>query len=318
MDLHSIFLFLQGQGLLNHLYPLFRKGLCAVYAQQSLLQDPLKASREMDVESFKKYLLTQNPQVFDLLKKADSKIKLIDEQKRYQQQKGIETILWGEPEYPGGFYPLSDAPLLISVLGVPCWGSNHVFSVVGSRDPTLETRQWIEFHLSHFLKSTQFVVVSGGARGVDQLAHNAALRLGLPTMAILPSGLGRIYPLHFSEFAQDIAQSGGCVMSEYPHRMPMNKGHFHHRNRLIAAMGLGTLILQANLKSGTMITANHAAQLGQPVWVVPGHPMDERSAGSLKLISEGATMVRDALDLVMYCQAESLSNTRSCTYVDYM
>lgn len=306
MNLHTVFLFFQSQGLLIHLFPFFLRGLVYVYKH--------KCNNDSIEDAFFEYLRIHNPQVYNLVLRSTDKLKLINDQRERLLSKGVFTVLWGESLYPKDFYALSDAPLIFSVRGQPCWISNSMLSVVGSRDPSLETRKWMEFHLGEFLKKSKYTLISGGARGVDQLAHFASLRESLPTLAILPSGLGRIYPHHFSEIAENIIQFGGAILSEYPHEMPMNKGHFHHRNRLIASMGVGTLILQANKKSGTMITANHAAQLNKPVWVIPGHPVDDRFGGSLGLIADGATIVRDALDLIMFCQAESLVFENEYTY----
>jgi len=101
-----------------------------------------------------------------------------------------------------------------------------------------------------------------------------------------------------------VIEGGGCFVSEYDFSQAMHKYLFHHRNRLIAALGAATLLVEARRKSGTLITAQQAAQLGRSVWVVPGHPQDPHFAGCLDLLSEGALMIRDAQDLSMYFSSE--------------
>ena len=106
---------------------------------------------------------------------------------------------------------------------------------------------------------------------------------------------------------QAIVEQGGCLLSEYDHAMPMQKYLFPHRNRLIAALGLATVIIEARLRSGTLITAEQACQAGRPVWVLPGHPQDPHFSGSLQLLMEGATMIRHAEDLRALFTVEALS-----------
>jgi DNA processing protein len=301
MSLYAIFYYIQEQGLLGHLYPLWKRAL--FYINVTQIQDRTRS----EVECLQLFLQDQHPQLYELLQRSSEKIFRTQDELLRWKDKGIKILLWGDPDYPFEFYSLPDAPLIFSVWGHVTWGERRALSVVGSRDPAFETRQWIEFELSSFLREEKVVVISGGARGVDQLAHASSLRLGLPTLAVLPSGLGNIYPRGFEEMAVEIIKNRGCLISEYGLRRPMHKGHFHHRNRLIAALSVATLVVQANVRSGTMITARHAAELSRPVLVVPGHASDLRFRGGLDLIAEGAQMVRDALDLNIFWRAESLN-----------
>lgn len=217
-----------------------------------------------------------------------------------QQQLGIQFICYGEAHYPEGCYWMNDPPLTLSYLGEVSWSSRRALAVVGSREPCFESTQWMERELLQFCEDAEPVIVSGGARGVDQKAHSVAIRKSLSTVVVLPSGLKSLYPENLLEWVDDIRDRGGCLLSEYGYEQKMHKYLFHHRNRLIAALGKATLLVEARRRSGTLITAQQAIQLGRPVWVVPGHPHDPHFGGSLDLLSEGALLVRDSQDLKMY------------------
>jgi DNA processing protein len=146
--------------------------------------------------------------------------------------------------------------------------------------------------------------VSGGARGIDQKAHSLSLLAETPTVAFLPSGMNALYPRQFSDWIKPIVQQGGAVISEYEDEQEMQKHHFLQRNRLISALAEATLIIEAGLKSGTLLTAKQSVEQSRPVWVLPGHPLDSGFKGSVNLICEGATPVRDAQDLSVLFDSE--------------
>lgn len=219
-------------------------------------------------------------------------------------EKGIHLICYGEDLYPRSCYLMSEPPLTLSYSGEPAWKVLRSISVVGSREPRFESIQWMEKEFALFCENENPCVVSGGARGIDQKSHAIALRKKCPTVVVLPSGLGEIYPDSLQEWIRPVIEQGGCFLSEYSYEQRMHKHLFHHRNRLIAALGGATLLIEARRRSGTMITAQQATQLGRPVWVVPGHPQDSHFAGSLDLLAEGAMIVRDAQDLSIYLTSE--------------
>jgi DNA protecting protein DprA len=209
------------------------------------------------------------------------------------------TVIYpGHAWYPRAFLDLEEPPLFLSCFGAPVWQKSLCFSVVGSREPTRPALDWLEVNLQYAIKARRLTTVSGGARGIDQKAHSLSLRAGLPTVAFLPSGLGAPYPSEFAPWMRDIVEAGGAVISEFSPDEPMKRGHFERRNRMIAAMGLGLLVGEARRRSGTLITARHARDLSRTVCVVPSFPGDARSAGSLDLLVDGATPVRDGEDLI--------------------
>lgn len=236
--------------------------------------------------------------------KIDANLNQVNNENLRHEREGVSFVLYGQPLYPQKCYMMEDPPLVLSYLGQPVWLNEGSLAVVGSREPSSDSLKWIEKELSLFCESEKPLIVSGGARGIDQKAHGVALRKGCPTLVVLPSGLGEIYPDSLRSWVNPILQAGGGLISEYDYSQKMHKYLFHHRNRLIAALGNASLLVEAKRKSGTLITANQAAQLGRTVLVVPGHPFDPHFAGCLDLLCEGATIVRDAQDLSTYFKAE--------------
>lgn len=241
--------------------------------------------------------------------------KLTDDNLRRKCQ-GYHFVCYGEDLYPEEFYMMEDPPLSFSFYGAPAWLLERSLSVVGSREPRDDSYQWMENEFAAFLALERVHIVSGGARGIDQKAHALALRKNLPTTVILPSGLGNIYPSALEEWKHSVLETGGCFLSEYAFEQPMQKYLFHHRNRLIAALGKMILIVEARRRSGSLISAHQGAQLGKPVLVVPGHPLDKNFSGNLDLLSEGATLVRDAQDLSLLFRSELWSHFSSPAGID--
>lgn len=223
---------------------------------------------------------------------------------RLKQAESLKTLCFLEPQFPKRLLIQNEPCLFLSYFGHENWNELDFLAVVGSRDIQRETINWIQCELLEFLSRTNFGIVSGGALGADQAAHQVALTAGRPTLAFLPCGLGHIYPRQFHLMQSQIIQAGGAIVSEYPFKMPMNKGMFAHRNRLIAAQGVATLIVQASQRSGTLMTARLSAENGRAVFVVPGHPMSSHFLGSLQLIQEGATILIGASDLSEFLIAE--------------
>lgn len=257
-----------------------------------------------------------------LQKKAFPLWEFVDKNKAYiknrkndlqeaQEIWGYHFLHYGHPFYPKAFYRMSDPPLQLMVWGdhFP-WMHTRTFGVVGSRDPSHESIEWMEQHLPRFLQNNSLLTVSGGARGVDQRLHSLSLRQKRSTCVVLPSGLNKMYPSSMLELASEIRFQGGCFISEYSLDAPMRKHLFHHRNRLIAALSEVVLIVEARERSGTMLTAQLATELGRPTLIVPGHPVDFRYSGSLRLLSEGGTMVRDAEDLSLIFETEKWGELR--------
>ncbi len=256
------------------------------------------------------------PEVLFYLESKRTLYREMNSQNLKRKQEGYHFVVIGSNEYPDAFYLMSDPPLSFMYFGSPIWLYRDCVSIVGSREARAESLQWIENEYAQFLAEHSTVTVSGGARGVDQAAHLMAIRKHQPTVVVLPSGLGQIYPQSLLEWKKSILDVGGCFLSEYSFDQKMQKYLFHHRNRLIAAFGRVLIIVEARRRSGTMITAQLAAQWGVPVLVVPGHPSDQNFLGSLDLLSEGATLLRDAEDLGIFFESESSAKLASIASVD--
>lgn len=205
------------------------------------------------------------------------------------------------PLYPKPFLELESPPLHVSCLGEGLASLERPLTtcvaVVGSREPSGRALDWIDLHLPRFLKSTRAVIVSGGARGIDQRAHAASLRAGLPTLAFLPSGLARPYPNEMMRWESEIGNAGGALISVHAPETEIRRSHFEARNRLIVALSAFVLVVEARRRSGSVMTARLATELGRTVYVLPSFPGETSGAGSLDLLCDGAPPIRDADDL---------------------
>lgn len=208
----------------------------------------------------------------------------------------LKRLRYGEANYPVEFTQLVDPPIVFSFLGEPIWVREKI-AIVGSRQPSQKTLWWLRKELGSVLSQYGLVSVSGGAIGVDQLAHQASIDLKMPTIAVLPSGIGNLYPKSFQSMSQNILKHGGCLISEFSDDLAVRKHHFSYRNRLIASLGKVSVVVEAREKSGTLITAHRALEMGKDIFVVPGHPLDDSFRGSLQLLKLGAHLMTDSDDL---------------------
>ncbi len=221
-------------------------------------------------------------------------------------QLGIKFTFPGDSFYPTSFLSMKEPPLFLEYQGPAFWLQNHFISIVGSRELTGLSEQWMKNHLSTFMELSSAGIVSGGARGVDQLSHVLAIKSARPTVMVLPSGLKQLYPPNLKELTQ-LGEGYVCLMSEFERDQKIHKSHFYFRNRLIAALGQVTLVVQATLKSGSLLTVHHCLENGRPVSVVPSHPEMIGFDGSLKLLKEGAFLVQNFQDLLDFWNAEFYS-----------
>ena len=163
----------------------------------------------------------------------------------------------------------------------------------------------MKIELRSLIQTSDFRVVSGGAIGVDILSHAISVYENRPTVAILPSGLSNLYPSDFKRLAPALLRSGGVIVSEFESTDAAHKHHFFYRNRLIAALGLVTVVVQAQERSGTFLTVHHALQNGKPVLVVPSHPQLSCFRGNQILLQDGASPVYSGADIGLHLQTEN-------------
>jgi DNA processing protein len=169
-------------------------------------------------------------------------------------------------------------------------------SIVGTRNPSSYGRMVAE-RLARDLSEAGLTIVSGGALGIDSASHRAALEAGGRTIAIIGSGLGRLYPAENRRLFERIAEQG-AVISQYPYMAEPDAWRFPVRNQLIAGWGLGTVVVEAPEASGALITARLAAEYGREVFAVPGNIDNPKAKGCHQLIKDGATLIDSAQDVL--------------------
>lgn len=200
-------------------------------------------------------------------------------------------------DYPEPWLRLSSHPPRVAYWGEPIWRTDRLISIVGSRTPMDDTINWMERHLPGVLKDLSLTVVSGGARGVDQLAHRLALECGQRTICILPSGLKKPYPAGVEPLLEKIVRAGGAVVSTYQDFEPLRRSHFAIRNRWIAGLSEVCFVAEANSRSGSMLTAQLARDEDKAVATLPVSPLSGQGLGNLQLLMDGAQLIRSAADL---------------------
>ncbi len=208
----------------------------------------------------------------------------------------LRQLVRGSKDYPPLLMELRDAPDTLYAVGDPDTLHLPAIAIVGSRNPTSGGRD-NAFHFARHLAATGFVIVSGLAEGIDAAAHEGALAVGGRTVAVLGHGLDQIYPASNGALAERILKDGALV-SEYSVGTPPRRGHFPQRNRIISGLCLGTLVVEAARRSGSLITARTAGEQGREVFAIPGSIHNPMSRGCHQLIRQGARLVETADDIL--------------------
>ncbi len=200
-----------------------------------------------------------------------------------------------DPRYPALLRQIHNPPLILFVRGDPEVLAEPQLAVVGSRNPTAAGRRTATDFAAH-LAAAGLTITSGLALGIDAAAHRGALRTGR-TVAVCGTGLDRVYPASHRDLAHRIAAAGALV-SEFPRDLGPGRGHFPRRNRIISGLGLGTLVVEAALHSGSLITAQYALEQGREVFAIPGSIHNPLARGCHRLLREGARLVETADDIL--------------------
>ena len=208
----------------------------------------------------------------------------------------VRLIPMGTPEYPPALATIATPPRFLYVRGALTNSDANAVAIVGSRQCTSYGMRIAE-RLAADMARAGFTVVSGLARGIDGCAHRGALAGKGRTVGVLAGGLSKIYPPEHAELAEAVAASGALI-TESAMRMEPMAGMFPARNRIIAGLCRAVIVVEANEKSGALITARHAAEEGREVFAVPGPVDSAASAGTLKLLRDGAKLIRHARDLL--------------------
>ena len=225
----------------------------------------------------------------------ENQVDLVAELNRIQEY-GCSVVTQQDPLYPPSLREIYDPPMVLYLRGLLEERDHHGIAMVGSRMTTsygLESAR----RLAYQIAQAGVTVVSGGARGIDTAAHLGCLRAGGRTIAVIGSGLDIIYPSENIGLFDQIAEQG-VVMTQFPFRRKADRQTFPIRNRIVAGMTLGTMVVEANRTSGALITANMAVDYGRQVFALPGRIDSPRSKGCHALIKNGAKLCESAEDIL--------------------
>jgi DNA processing protein len=235
----------------------------------------------------------------------EKKLKGISE--REHQQCLLNTLAWlesprhnlvhlGSPNYPELLAQIPDPPLLLYVVGDPALLARPQLAIVGSRNPTQYGRRVTRLFAQEIAQSG-IIVTSGMARGIDSIAHRGALDAGCPTVAVLGTGCDQAYPRENRGLMDEIA-SLGLLVSEFPHGTGPAATNFPQRNRIVTGLSCGTVVVEARVRSGSLISARLAMEQGRSVFAVPGSVLSKQSEGCHHLLKEGAQLTASVSDII--------------------
>lgn len=212
------------------------------------------------------------------------------------QKIGVTPVPFTSPAYPRLLSEIHDPPLLLYVKGDVSAVQGNTLAVVGTRHATVYGCQATETIIQE-MKPYNPILISGLAKGIDTVAHQAAIRCSLPTVAVFGCGLDVVYPSNNRALAEEIVACGGLLISEYPLGTPPTKYTFPQRNRIVAGLSQGVLMVEGDLKSGALITARLGLEEGRSIFAVPGNIFEVGSQGPLHLIRQGALAVACGEDI---------------------
>jgi len=221
---------------------------------------------------------------------------------------GYEIICPTNTGYPSDLQKVFNRPTPLMYKGSLKLSSFNI-GVVGSRRPQITTNDWLKSELYDVLcelkkEGAQINILSGGAYGVDQMAHKVSLLAGIPTICFLPTGVNECYPKTLEPLAKKILDNGGAVVSPFPPNFPIFKSNFYFRNKILVLLSDLVLIAEARRRSGTIMTANMAVSSGKSTVVLPQAAI-KNCLGSLDLIESGVPIIRGKKDLI--CTVKELN-----------
>ncbi|MBR1605267.1 MAG: DNA-processing protein DprA [Alphaproteobacteria bacterium] len=256
----------------------------------------------------------------EALKNLPSKYLPFSREKAKQELKlaehlGVQILICISPKYPQTLLNIPDYPPVLYAKGnCDILNFSPTLAIVGSRNASINGRK-LASKIAYDLTNQKTTIVSGMARGIDAAAHKGALyalKQQGPTIAVLGTGVDIPYPAENKELYQQICAQG-CLISEFPLGTKPQANNFPRRNRIISGLSSGILVVEANLHSGSLITAYTAAEQGHDVMAIPGSPLDGRAEGTNKLIKDGAYLVENADDiLAILSTSSSVSPQQHC------
>ncbi len=253
-----------------------------------------------------------SPKLVENLLKVRSQVSLELVWERMQTQ-GINILTWEDENYPRRLKDIDQPPPVLYLRGDLTPGDEWAVAIVGTRRITSYGRQVTE-EVASTLARNGVTVVSGLARGVDAVAHQAALNAGGRTLAVLGNGVDRIYPPENRRLAEQII-SQGALISDYPLGTPPEGTNFPPRNRIISGLALAVVVVEAGLDSGALITSTFAVEQGRDVFAVPGSILAHQSKGTNRLIQDGAHPLLDPQEILEVLNLTMVTEHRSARLV---
>lgn len=222
----------------------------------------------------------------------------IEQEIEATQRLGGQFITLLDSHYPTLLRNCPNAPPVLTVLGNPAYLHQAGVGIVGARNASAHGMRFAEAIATHLVEN-DICVISGLARGIDRAAHTGALHRNGMTVAAIAGGIDRPYPPENAQLQAEIAERG-VIVTEAPLGTAPTARHFPRRNRLIAGLALGCVVVEAAMQSGTLITARLAAEYGREVFAVPGPPLDPRYSGSNNLLRHGAIFTENVADILLH------------------
>lgn len=209
----------------------------------------------------------------------------------------MRVIEFNDEEFPESLRNLKKTPNRLYFQGNINILNQNGIAVIGTRECSEYGRRWCEKFVKELLEY-DLVVISGMARGIDTIAHKTALKYGGKTIAVLPSGFNNIYPKENLELYEQIIANDGLIISEYMPEIESSSNRFLERNRIVSGLSIGTLIIEAEYRSGTSVTARMTKEQGKLVFCIPGSLDNKKSIGTNRLIQNGANLVTKVEDII--------------------
>ena len=231
---------------------------------------------------------------------------LIDEDLQWEMEEGHDLLTWSDPAYPTLLKEIDDPPVVLYAKGDLSCLRQRTISIVGTRNPSVNGRETAR-RFAFELAGWGMTIVSGLALGIDAAAHQGCLEAAGKTIAVMGTGVNCIYPRQHAKLSERISENG-LLISEFPlHTQPI-AGHFPRRNRIISGLSSSTLVVEAAIRSGSLITARFACEQNRDVLAIPGSIHNPQSRGCHHLLQQGATLVTSSAEVMSQLGIEMSSN----------
>lgn len=224
-----------------------------------------------------------------------SNIKDVENEITATRKFGADFLFFNQNQYPKNLKEIHNPPPVITYYGNYNLLYDNIIGVVGTRNASLNALNFTK-KIASDLAFNKVVTISGMAKGIDSVVHSSSLNFA--TIAVIAGGINKIYPSENIKLADDIVKNGGLIISEQPFNATPRNINFIQRNRIIAALSVAVIVIEAALKSGSLITAKFALDYGREVMAVPGSPLEEKARGVNRLIKEGAILIENIDDVL--------------------